>query len=697
MPEIRRQLQSSIPSRTAVVYTLVAGAWIAFSDRLLAVVVDDPAMLVRFQTYKGWLFVLVTAVLLYFVLRRQVRLLEQKNRQLIRHEHQFHQLVDNAPLPILIQTQGTFAYLNKQALHLYGASAPEELLGASVLERVHPRHHEDVRKRLHLVNEQRQSLPVAEQTHVRLSGEQCLVELSAVPFTFLGHDGAVVFARDVTRQRRTEAVVQALLRNSPNLISVFDAQGRYVLVSTESAKAIGREADQIIGRTFADVLPETLANTFLRRTARIIAGERPLTVLDETGGANARRVLETSLFPVSWRDGRVELVGAIAMDVTQRTQDQKKLQAWHDLMQDIIHYDPSAIAVLDREMRHIHVSQRFLDDYGVTQEVLGRNHYEVFPDIPDKWREVHKRALQGEVLKSDDDVFIRSDGRVEYTKWLCRPWHDAEGVIGGIVLYTEVITPLKRVERELRDLNRKLENKVLERTARLAEANQELEAFSYSVSHDLRAPLRSIDGFSQALLEDYHDQLDEQGRDYLQRVRKASQRMGMLIDDLLKLSRVSRAELNPAPLNLSRMVEQIVATLRESGPGRAVTFIVEPDVMVEADPALLRIVMENLLDNACKYTRYVAKPRVVFGQRLVEGNQVCFLQDNGAGFDMAYADKLFTAFQRLHSAECYPGTGVGLATTARIIRRHGGRIWAEAEPEQGATFFFALSQDPGSA
>ncbi|WP_161794796.1 PAS domain-containing protein [Desulfonatronum thioautotrophicum] len=697
MPEISRQLSSHIPSRTVIIYVLVAGAWIAFSDYLLAMVVDDPDLLTRLQTYKGWLFVLVTAVLLYFVLRGQVRILEEKSRQLIRHEQQFHQLVDNAPLPIIIQTQGTFAYLNNQALQLYGVSAPEELLGVSVLARVHPRHHEDVRKRLRLVNEERQSLPVAEQTHLRQNGEQRLVELSAVPFTFHGHDGAVVFARDVTRQRRTEAVVQALLRNSPNLISVFDTQGRYVLVSTENAKAIGQAVDQIIGRTFSDVLPQTLANTFLQRIARIVAEERPLTVLDETGGANDRRVLETSLFPVSWRDGRVELVGAIAMDVTQRIQDQKKLQAWHDLMQDIIHYDPSAIAVLDREMRHIYVSQRFLDDYGVTQEVMDRNHYEVFPDIPEKWREVHKRALQGEVLRNDDDVFIRSDGQMEFTRWLCRPWRDADGAIGGIVLYTEVITPLRRVERELRDLNRELENKVLERTARLEEANKELEAFSYSVSHDLRAPLRGIDGFSQALLEDYHDQLDEQGRDYLQRVRKASQRMGMLIDDLLKLSRVSRAELNPAPVDLSRMVEQIAATLRESDPELEVTFIVEPDVKVEADPALLRIVMGNLLDNAYKFTRYVAKPRVVFGQRLMDGNQVCFLQDNGAGFDMAYADKLFTAFQRLHSAERYPGTGVGLATTARIIRRHGGRIWAEAEPDQGATFYFTLSQDTGSS
>lgn len=694
MPEIRRQLQSSIPSRTALVYTLVAGTWIVFSDQLLTVMISDPAMLNRFQTYKGWFFVLVTAVLLYFVLRRQMQLLEQKTRELVRHEHQFRQLVDNAPLPIIIQTQGTFAYLNKQALRLYGGATVDAFQGVSILDHIHPRDHAAARERLQLLNVERSAVPVVEQTHLRRNGEERRVELSAAPFTFEGHEGAVILARDVTNQRRTEAVITALLQNSPNLIAVFDVNGRYVLVSPESARAMGLETDHVLGKSFAELLPDALADTFTERLARVVSQGRPMTVLDEMGDGESRQFFETTLFPVSWTDGRIELIGSIARDVTQRVQDQKKLQAWHDLMQDIIRYDPSAIAVLDREMRHIYVSQRYLDDYGVTQEILGRNHYEVFPDIPERWREVHARALQGEVLHSDEDFFVRCDGRVEYTRWLCRPWHAADGSIGGIVLYTEVITALKQVERELRDLNRELENKVRERTAGLEAANRELEAFSYSVSHDLRAPLRSIDGFSQALLEDCHDRLDEQGRDYLYRVRKASQRMGMLIDDLLKLSRVSRAELHPVSLDLSRVVEQITASLAAAEPDRAVTVTVEPGITAHGDPALLRIVMENLLDNAWKFTRYAANPQITFGQQVVDAEPVCFLQDNGAGFEMTYAGKLFTAFQRLHSTERYPGTGIGLATTARIIRRHGGRIWAEAEPDRGATFFFTLPDAP---
>ena len=450
MPEINSQLKSYIPSRTAIAYALAAGIWIVFSDRLLALMVDDPATLIRLQTYKGWFFVLVTAILLYFALRRQVLLLEQKGQQLVRHEHQFRRLVDNAPLPIFIQTRGSFAYLNDEALKLYGARDRRDLLGRPVLERFHPAYHSVVRERIRLLNEEKESVPSLEQIHLRLDGSEIFVDVSAAPILFQGLDGAVVFARDITEK--------------------------------------------------------------------------------------------------------------------------------------------------------------------------------------------------------------------------------------------------KRLDEELRQLNQQLEQRVKERTARLEEVNQELEAFSYSVSHDLRAPLRGIDGLSQALLEDYHDQLDDQGRNYLERVRKASQRMGLLIDDLLKLSRVSRAALSVTSVNLSRLAEDVLAGLAESEPERDVETVVEQGLAVTADPTLIQITLENLLDNAWKFTRYTPRAKIEFGRRMVNDEQVIFLKDNGAGFDMTYAGKLFTAFQRLHSLERFPGTGIGLATTTRIIRRHDGRIWAEAEPDKGATFFFTLPE-----
>jgi two-component system NtrC family sensor kinase len=221
--------------------------------------------------------------------------------------------------------------------------------------------------------------------------------------------------------------------------------------------------------------------------------------------------------------------------------------------------------------------------------------------------------------------------------------------------------------------------------------NRELEAFSYSVSHDLRAPLRSIDGFSQALLEDCSAQLDERGQDYLKRVRAAAQRMSQLIDDLLELSKIGRAELRREPLDLSALAHQVIATVAQSEPGRAVLWRVAPSMRVNADARLVQILLENLLWNAWKFTSRREGPMIEVGMEPGDP-QVVFVRDNGVGFDMTYAGKLFVPFQRLHRADEFPGTGIGLATVARIVDRHGGRIWGEGAPGRGATFRFTLPE-----
>ncbi len=248
-----------------------------------------------------------------------------------------------------------------------------------------------------------------------------------------------------------------------------------------------------------------------------------------------------------------------------------------------------------------------------------------------------------------------------------------------------------------------LEQRVAERTCELEAANKELESFAYSVSHDLRAPLRSLDGFSQALLEDYPDSLDEEGKDYLKRIRAASQRMGQLIDDMLKLSRITRSEMNRKETNLSGIVSEIAENLQNAEPGRDVEFVIAPNLIAGTDSRMIKIALENLLGNAWKFTGRNSHGCIEFGflescQAGLSGNgentsdkRVYFIRDNGAGFNMAYLDKLFGAFQRLHTEDEFPGTGVGLATVQRIIHRHGGRIWAEGIPEKGASFYFTLS------
>ncbi len=246
-------------------------------------------------------------------------------------------------------------------------------------------------------------------------------------------------------------------------------------------------------------------------------------------------------------------------------------------------------------------------------------------------------------------------------------------------------------EQQIRMLNTELEHRVKQRTAQLEAAVKELEAFSYSVSHDLRAPLRSIDGFSQALLDDYESSLDATAQDYLRRVRAAAQRMGILIDDLLKLSRTTRVSLNVGPVNLSSLASEIAIDLSKTFPGQRVEFITHPSIIAEGDRVLLRIVLENLLGNAWKYSSKIPDPRIEFGQIEESDHTVYFVRDNGAGFDMRYVDKLFVAFQRLHGPKEFSGSGIGLATVQRIIARHGGKIWAESKAGEGTTLYFTLS------
>lgn len=396
--------------------------------------------------------------------------------------------------------------------------------------------------------------------------------------------------------------------------------------------------------------------------------------------------------PILQADGSIQEWVGIHQDISDYKKAEQALQESFSVLQTVIEGTTDAIFMKDLQSRYIFINSAGVNVIGKPlEEIIGKDDTEIFPyDIGLGIMENEREMIaSGDNQTYEDTVSDRGELRTFLAvKTLCR---NEQGEVIGIVGVARDITERKQAEQQIKQLNQELERRVIERTAQLEVANKELEAFSYSVSHDLRTPLRSIDGFSLALVERYDSQLDDKGKHYLQRVRAASQRMGELIDDLLNLSRVTRSQMHYQTVDLSAMVEAIAADIQQNQPERQVEFVIASGIVARADSRLLQVVFENLLNNAWKFTSNQVSPRIEFGTfSQPDGSTVYFVSDNGAGFDMAYADKLFGAFQRMHTEAEFPGTGIGLATVKRIIHRHGGQVWAKSAVDQGARFYFTL-------
>ncbi len=386
-----------------------------------------------------------------------------------------------------------------------------------------------------------------------------------------------------------------------------------------------------------------------------------------------------------------EAVAEMFSVVLKRRKIEDALRMSNRRYRELIEDMPAGIGITDLDERMVFCNRVFADILGYAQEeIIGIDSRElVTPDMVDKLVAETQLRKNEQTSTYHLDMLTKS-GEERTIRVSAVPSRNDSGEVDGTVALITDITEQVRADEEIRRLNEQLSRLVDERTAELQAANQELEAFAYSVSHDLRAPLRSIDGFSLALLEDYSDSLDESAKDYLSRLRTAANRMANLIEALLGLSRVTRGELDRGSVNLSHLVEEVVVDLTAMEPDREMHFSISSEIRARSDRRMMRIVLQNLLENAWKFTRNVERPSIEFGSTQIDGTEVFFVRDNGAGFDRTQSAKLFSPFQRLHKSDEYEGSGIGLATVKRIIDRHGGKIWAESELGMGSTFYFTL-------
>ncbi len=389
----------------------------------------------------------------------------------------------------------------------------------------------------------------------------------------------------------------------------------------------------------------------------------------------------------------VQMIG-INMDVTDRNEMVENLKRQESQLRSFVEQAPAAVAMFDMDMKYITVSNKWYEHNKVEGEkIIGKSHYDVFPQVKKRndWLAIHKRVLAGEELSKGKDHFTRIDNSEIWISWKAIPWYNAEGEIGGMILYVSDITKEVEYTEELENEIEARTQQIRKQAENLEQVNKELESFSYSISHDLRAPLRSINGFSDILMEDYAEQLDDEGKRLMGIVKESAVTMGQLIDDILEFSRLGKKKIQKSEIDMTKLFESVCEAEADSYSDKQIDLKVDDLPNAFGDLALIKQVVVNLVSNAFKYSSKEDTIVINIGFDQSEENEATyFIRDNGTGFKMEYHDKLFGVFNRLHSNNEYEGTGVGLAIVKRIITKHGGRIWAESEEGKGSTFFFSM-------
>lgn len=524
--------------------------------------------------------------------------------------------------------------------------------------------------------------------------------LAFLVFTVLLAGASSLAAYHRTRYRRAaasaevnEAHFRTVADTASDAIVTSDINGDITYFNAAAERIFGYRQRDVLNRPFATLLTEPFQDIFSDSLKSLVAGDEPHTtgqMKEVTGRRKNGQEFPVEMSLSGWKAGTDVYYSAILRDITGRVAEAKRLRGRERYARALLEASPAAKVICRPDGQIAMVNAQTERLFGYSRDALVGHDVEIL--LPDRHRARHIVERDNYVaapvvrpMGEGRELFgVRADGSEFSVDISLSPVDTDEGML--VIAAIRDITELKETERQIQDLNRRLTRDNQE----LAAVNKELEAFSYSVSHDLRAPLRAIDGFSQALEEDYGDVLDGPGKDSLDRVRKAAQRMGQLIDDLLKLSRVTRQDMKPEEVDLSSLAREIADQCRASEPQRTVKIAVGEGLTAHGDPRLLRIALENLVGNAWKFTRDQSSACIEFGSECSDGKTAYFIRDNGVGFDMTYANRLFSAFQRLHDPKDFPGTGIGLATVQRIIHKHGGQIWADAKTGTGATFYFTL-------